>query len=273
MLDAARMVSSSVADRPIQVAMVLGSGSAPLVSLLKDVTTISYTDLPGFSHCAVKGHGGKLHLGTLHGVLTACFEGRRHWYEGLQPEAMRSSMTLMNALNIPSVILTNAVGSLHKNWLPGQLVLLRDHINMQGLNPLFGLMDEQRPSFVGLDGAYDALWRSKWTKQAESIGINLPEGVYIGTQGPSFETPAEIKAFQQMGADVVGMSTVSEVILARYFNLRVSVLSVVSNLAAGLTDTPLSHEVTLKGVKLGMDQLTELIDGFFRHNPSFFTQD
>jgi inosine/guanosine/xanthosine phosphorylase family protein len=270
MQKAADMIVSLTGNKPIQVAMVLGSGSGPLVSLLTDVQVVPYADIPGFSACGVKGHGGQLHLGFLHGVHVACFQGRRHWYEGVTPEAMRPSLALMHALKIPRVLLTNAVGSLHKDWMPGQLVLLRDHINMQGLNPLSGLSDPERSFFIGMDGAYHKVWREHCLAVAESISIDLPEGVYIGTLGPSFETPAEIKAFQTMGADVVGMSTVSEVILARYYGIEVAAISVISNLAAGLTDTPLSHEVTLAGVKLGMANLTDLLDNLFKTRGTFF---
>ena len=248
-----------------KMGMILGSGCGKLAEQIDDAHAFSYAELPGFSACSVKGHSGVLHCGQLHGVEVMCFQGRNHWYEGSDEATMRRNIELMHQMGCESVLLTNAVGSLRVDWPPGQLVLIKDHINLQGKNPLNGMQPQDgRSIFVGLDQAYDAGYRQMMLNAAEEGGISLSEGVYLATLGPSFETPSEIKAFSILGADVVGMSTVSEVITARHYNMSVVTVSMVTNPAAGMNAEPLSHEQTLAGAQKGVNQLCQLVSDFIK---------
>ena len=261
--DALKAIRSVLGDKQPSFGIVLGSGCGSIIEMIDHAIEIPYADIPGMAKPSVKGHGGRLLFGSIAGVNVVCFQGRNHWYEGSDPALMRLSISLMKQLGCEHVILTNAVGSLMEDWLPGQLVLITDHINFQGKTSLLGLKDMPDQSiFVSLDRAYDAKHRDMMLQVALKTDVDLKQGVYLATLGPNFETPAEIKAFRTLGASVVGMSTVSEVIAARYHGLRVAVVSMVTNLAAGLSETNLSHEQTLQGATLGVDQLRILLEGF-----------
>lgn len=255
----------SLPDFQPVIGMVLGSGCGRLAEAITQGQSWSYDELTGFASSRIKGHRGQLTLGYLGQLPVMCFQGRRHWYEDCDAQTMRLGIELMHAMGCQQVVLTNAVGSLEPQWLPGQLVCIEDHINFQSHNPLRGLSAIQNPDrsvFVGMDGAYDQTLRSQIMTIASQQDIALASGVYLAVDGPNFETPAEIKAFKILGADVVGMSTVSEVITARYFDMKVLTLSVVTNLAAGLSQTPLSHEQTLAGANMGITQLIELVTAY-----------
>lgn len=246
-----------------KVGIILGSGLGAFADNIQDAIQISYADLPGFSTCTVAGHKGILHLGYINGVPVACLQGRAHYYEGVTPDAIKTLVRTLHLLGCENLLITNASGSLRLDVMPGSVVLITDHINFQGTNPLAGKNDEEfGPRFLGMDDTYDLALREKMKAVAVDLDIPLPEGVYISVLGPAFETPAEIRAFKLLGADLVGMSTVPEVIVARHCGMKVVALAAVSNLAAGLSKEKLSHELTLSGAKLAADNLTKIVLGF-----------
>jgi xanthosine phosphorylase len=261
---ATETVRARLGDRPApRLAIVLGSGLGAVAEAVDDAVAIPFADLPGFPVGAVTGHAKQLVLGTLSGTPVAILQGRAHLYEGVDPAALAVPIRTLQAIGAQALILTNAAGSLRADVGPGRLVALSDHINMMGLNPLIGPNDDDvGPRFVGMDAAYDPGLRAALHARAGELGIDLGDGVYLAVSGPSFETPAEIRAFGILGADLVGMSTVPEVILARHCGLRVAAVSAVTNLASGLSDEPLSHEHTLAGAARAADDLQRLLVAF-----------
>ena len=245
---------SSLAPR---VAIVLGSGLGDFVDEVNDATVIPYRELEGFPAPGVSGHAGALHLGRVAGEPIAVLAGRAHYYEHGRSDAMRPALETLKALGIADLILTNAAGSLGEDMPPGAIMLITDHINFGNANPLIGEGSDAR--FVGMTGAYDTDLRSAAVAAAHAEGLELHQGVYIWFSGPSFETPAEIRAARILGADAAGMSTVPEVILARFLGMRVLAFSVVTNLAAGMTGAELSHEETKEMAPLGGRKLARLI--------------
>jgi xanthosine phosphorylase len=252
-----------IAERAPRLGIVLGSGLGAVAEALEEAVTIPYTELPDFPAPSVHGHAGALALGTLAGVPVACLQGRRHVYEGGDAGAMRGPVRALKAAGAEALLVTNAAGSLRADVGPGSLMAIADHINMLGVNPLTGPNDDEiGPRFPSLRDAYDPELRTMLHAAAESLGVALAEGVYLATAGPSFETPAEIRAFRTLGADAVGMSTVPEVILARHAGLRVAALSAITNLAEGMGGEALSHEQTLRYANVAAGDLTRLIIEF-----------
>jgi xanthosine phosphorylase len=248
-----------------RLGIVLGSGLGGVADALADAVAIPYDELPDFPLPGVAGHGGRLVLGTLEGLPVACLQGRRHVYEGGDAPAagMAGPVRALRAAGAEALLVTNAAGSLRAENGPGSLMAIADHINLLGANPLTGPNDDAiGPRFPSLAGAYDAELRARLQSAARREGIELPEGVYLATAGPSFETPAEIRAFRTLGADAVGMSTVPEVILARHCGLRVAAVSAITNLAEGMGGDPLSHEQTLRFAAVAAGDLTRLIAAF-----------
>ncbi len=242
--------------------IVLGSGLGGLVDSLTDAVSVPYGELEGFPEIGVAGHGGAFVFGRLNGLPVACFAGRKHTYEG-DPTAMRVPIRTLKALGAEALLVTNAAGSLRADVGPGRLMLITDHINMLGSNPLTGPNDDSvGPRFPSLRDAYDLELRAALLGCAASLGIDLAEGVYLATAGPSFETPAEIRAFRVLGADAVGMSTVPEVILARHAGLRVAGVSAITNLAEGMGGEELSHEQTLRNADVAARDLVRLVERF-----------
>lgn len=245
--DAASLARTKIGDRRPVVGIILGSGLGGLAERLAEPVAIPYTDLPDFPLPTVPGHNGRLVVGGLGGVTVACLQGRVHLYEGRPAAAVNVLVRTLAALGCRTLILTNAAGSLRTDLSPGSLCLISDHINLLGQNPLTGANDDRiGPRFVDLSEVYDGALRAVLRRTAAGLAIPLGEGVYLATPGPSFETPAEIRAFRTLGADLVGMSTVPEAISARHAGLRVLGLSIVTNLAAGLAAAPLSHAETLR---------------------------
>ena len=256
---AAAVAERAPGFRP-RVGLVLGSGLGALVDELEDAVSVPYADIPGFRVGTVSGHAGALALGTLDGVPVACFQGRSHVYEGIEAAAVTIPIRALRLLGAESLLLTNAAGSLRPEAGPGSLVALTDHINLQGFNPLMGANDEAvGPRFPSLSDAYDPELRAGLHRAAGELGTTLHDGVYLAVSGPSFETPAEIRAFRTLGADLVGMSTVPEAIVARHCGLRVAAVSVVTNLAEGMGEVALSHEQTLEEGKRGAAELGPLV--------------
>jgi purine-nucleoside phosphorylase len=253
--NAARIFALSA--RSPRAAIVLGSGLGGLTEDLEEAMTVPYAELEGFPTPTVSGHAGALHLGCLAGLPVAVLAGRGHYYERGDPAAMRLALETVRALGCDTIILTNAAGSLRENIAPGSVMLIADHINFGNRNPLIGEASEAR--FVGMTQAYDVALRQAATEAAAAEGVTLPEGVYLWFSGPSFETPAEIRAAAVLGADAVGMSTVPEVILARFLGLRVLAFSVVTNYAAGMTGAELSHEETKAVAPQGGETLRRIL--------------
>jgi xanthosine phosphorylase len=242
---------------------VLGSGLGGLANGLDDAVTTSYANLPGFPAPGVAGHEGALVLGRLGGLAVACLQGRRHVYEGGDPGAMRAPIRALRRLGAETLLVTNAAGSLRAEVGPGRLMAIADHINLLGVNPLSGPNDDAvGPRFPSLRDAYDPELRDRLQTAAGALGIELAEGVYLATAGPSFETPAEIRAFRTLGADAVGMSTVPEVILARHCGLRVVAVSAITNLAEGMGGEALSHAQTLRNAEVAARDLMRLVQRF-----------
>ena len=260
---AAAVIEREAAGRRPRLGLILGSGLGGLADALQDATAIGYADLPGFPEPGVAGHGGKLILGTLEGLPVACLQGRRHVYEGGDPGAMRAPVRALRRAGAVALLVTNAAGSLRPSSPPGSLMAISDHINLLGVNPLTGPNDDAvGPRFASMRDAYDPALRGVLRQCAARLGIALPEGVYLATHGPSFETPAEIRAFRTLGADAVGMSTVPEVILARHCGLRVAAVSAITNLAEGMGGETLSHEQTLRNADVAARDLTRLVAAF-----------
>jgi xanthosine phosphorylase len=246
-----------------RVGIVLGSGLGAVADAVEDPVTVGYEDLPGFPRPGVQGHAGRAVLGQLGGVPVCVLMGRAHFYEGGDPAPRTTPVRALRAAGAEVLVLTNAAGSLRTDLGPGRLMAISDHINFTGFNPLIGPNDESiGPRFPSLRDAYDPALRADLHAAAAELGIELGEGVYLAVSGPSFETPAEIRAFRTLGADAVGMSTVHETILARHAGLRVAAVSAISNLAEGMSEVPLSHEQTLADAQRAAGDLSRLLQAF-----------
>jgi purine-nucleoside phosphorylase len=229
-------------DMHFDAAFVLGTGLGLLADELESPVSLAYADIPHFPRSGVSGHAGRLVAGGLEGKRVLLFQGRGHYYETGDAGVMRVPVALVKALGVRALVITNAAGSVRAHLRPGSLVAVNDHLNLSGANPL--LRDHTEGRFVSLTDAYDAGLRATLQRAAVNSGIEVPEGVYAWFSGPSFETPAEIRMVQVLGGDLVGMSTVPEVILARYYGLNVAAVSVVTNLAAGIEGASPSHQET-----------------------------
>lgn len=229
-----------------QIGLVLGSGLGFLADLVADPVAIDYAQLPGFPVSTVPGHAGRLVLGTLAGRPVAIMQGRFHYYEGYPLDRITMGVRLMGLLGARAFVITNAAGGIRADLRPGDLMLIRDHINLMGNNPLIGANpDALGPRFPDMSDAYSSELRTQARTVAAGLGILVKEGVYAAFTGPSYETPAEIRFLNVLGADAVGMSTIPEVIAACHMGRRVLGISCISNLAAGISPEPLSHaEVT-----------------------------
>ncbi len=240
-----------------RLAIVLGSGLGSLVDGVTDPVRVPYAELEGFPVSGVTGHAGELVAGYLGSQPVIMLSGRAHYYEKGDARAMRFPLQVLKGIGVQSLILTNAAGSVREDMPPGSVMQITDHINYSGMNPLIGEHGDQR--FVGMTNAYDADLALKMRNAAIRAGVTLFQGVYMWFSGPSFETPAEIRMARTLGADAVGMSTVPEVILARYFGLRVAAASVVTNYGAGMTGGELSHEETKDMAPVGGVRLAAVL--------------
>ncbi len=252
-----------LAEHAPRVGIVLGSGLGAVADAVQDPVVHPYETLAGFPRPSVEGHAGRAVLGRIGGVSVAVLQGRAHLYEGGDPEAIRSPVRALKDAGAEILILTNAAGSLRRGVGPGSLMAITDHINMTGANLLMGPNDDALgPRFPSLRDAYDPDLLGALRAAAAETAVPLAEGVYLAVTGPSFETPAEIRAFRTLGADAVGMSTVQETIVARHCGLRVAAISAITNLAEGMTDEPLSHEQTLRDAARAAEDLTTLLLDF-----------
>lgn len=227
-----------------RLALVLGSGWGGVADAVLEVEErIAYAEIPGFPRSTVAGHAGRLVLGRVAGWPVWCLQGRFHYYEGHEMASVVFPVRVLAALGVGGLLLTNAAGGIREDLRTGDLMVIRDHINLMGVNPLRGVNDEQvGPRFPDMTAAWDGPWRKLLRVSGEEAGIGLGEGVYLAVSGPNFETPAEVSAFGKLGADAVGMSTVPECLVARHAGLRVAGLSCITNAAAGLGEGELSHE-------------------------------
>jgi purine-nucleoside phosphorylase len=253
------------AGGPVRVGVVLGSGLGAMADAVSDAVPVGYDELPGFPRPSVEGHAGRAVLGRIEGVPVAVLQGRAHLYEGGEPALLGAPVRALKEAGAEIVVLTNAAGSLRAEVGPGRLMAITDHINLTGTNVLIGPNDPATgPRFPPLRDAYDPVLLDELHTAARELEIDLAEGVYLAVSGPSFETPAEIRAFRSLGADAVGMSTVHETIAARHCGLRVCAVSVITNLAEGMSEEPLSHEQTLRDGQRAAVDLTRLLLGFLK---------
>jgi purine-nucleoside phosphorylase len=242
---AARFILAKTVLRP-RAAVVLGSGLGAFADELMGAIAIPYARIPGFPRSTAVGHAGRLVIGTADGVPVAAMQGRVHLYEGYSAHEVTFPMRVLGRMGIRATVLTNAAGGINTTYQQGALVALRDHINLQGANPLVGPNEERfGPRFPDMTRAYSPRFRELALEEARRLGLDLHEGVYAALLGPSYETPAEIRYLRAIGADLVGMSTVSETIVARHMQIEVLAISCVTNMAAGILDQPIDHAEVL----------------------------
>jgi xanthosine phosphorylase len=260
--EAADVILERAGEAP-RIGIVLGSGLGQVAEAVEGATAIPYSDLPGFPEPSVEGHAGQVVAGRIGGVPVLALQGRAHLYEGVDLDLIRGPVRALRAAGAEILLLTNAAGSLRIDLGPGSLMLIEDHINLTGTNVLVGPNDDELgPRFPSLRDAYDPELRAQMRVAARDIGVELLEGVYLAVSGPSFETPAEIRAFHTLGADAVGMSTVHETTVARHCGLRVVAVSAIVNYAEGMSDEPVSHEQTLRDGARAATDLAPLITRF-----------
>lgn len=234
-------------DRQLQVALVLGSGLGAFADEVENAVRIPYEDIPHFARSTVEGHAGQLVLGEVSGVQVAVQQGRFHYYEGYDISQVIFPMRVFGVLGIKPVILTNAAGSINTNFRPGTLMVIRDHLNLMGVNPLRGKNDERYGvRFPDMTEVYDRDFLETAIAEAGAVGLNLRRGVYCGLSGPTYETPAEIHMLRNCGSDAVGMSTVPEAIVARHMGMKVLGISCITNYAAGIVDQNINHEEVME---------------------------
>jgi len=256
---AAKSILAKTKLRP-RVAVVLGSGLGGFADRLSNATRIPYSRIGGFPRPAAAGHAGRLVIGQLDDVPVAVMQGRAHLYEGYSARDVAFPMRVFRRLGIRAAILTNAAGGIHPDFRQGALVLIRDHINLQGENPLTGANDERfGPRFPDMTHAYCEGYREIALAEAQRLGIGVREGVYAAFRGPSYETPAEIRYLRTIGADLVGMSTVPEAIAARHMGIRVLAISCVANAAADLQERGIDHAEVLATSQLVEERLAALL--------------
>ncbi|GGF87384.1 purine-nucleoside phosphorylase [Paenibacillus abyssi] len=244
--EAAEYIRSITNQNP-EIGLIMGSGLGVLGDHLSEEVVIPYRDIPHFPLSTVEGHAGELMIGKLSGRTVVLMRGRFHMYEGYGPELTAFPVRVMKALGVHTLVVTNAAGGINTDFASGDLMLISDHINLTGRNPLIGPNDDELGvRFPDMSEAYSKQLRALARKTAQEQGFELREGVYVGVLGPSYETPAEIRMMRTMGADAVGMSTVAEVVAARHSDLKVLGISCISNMASGILDQPLSHQEVIE---------------------------
>jgi len=259
MLDAIR---SHPAFQECDVALVLGSGLGALAERVAE-SAISYSDIPGFPRPTVQGHSGRMVFARFGRTRALLFQGRFHYYEGHGMDVVTLFPRLAAGLGATGYLVTNAAGGVNESFRAGDLMVIRDHLNLMGTNPLIGPnRDDLGPRFPDMTNAYDTEWSRCLLETGQALGMTLREGVYAALTGPSYETPAEIRMLRTLGADAIGMSTVPEVIVARHAGLRVAGVSCITNLAAGVTGEPLSHEEVMETGRRVTEAFVRLMTAF-----------
>jgi purine-nucleoside phosphorylase len=250
----------NVTGREPHIAVVLGSGLGAFADELADAIAIPYAEIPGWPAATAVGHSGKLVFGKLGKLDVAVMAGRAHLYEGYTPAQVTLGVRVLHQLGTRSVVFTNAAGGINLSYRQGALVVISDHINLQGMHPLIGPNDDSAgPRFPDMSEAYSPAYRAIAHQVAQHLKIQLEEGVYAALTGPSYETPAEIRYLRTIGADLVGMSTVPEVIVANYLGMRVLAISCVTNMAAGILPQKISHEEVLETGRQVRDTLIRFL--------------
>jgi purine-nucleoside phosphorylase len=243
-----------------EVGLVLGSGLGVLAEEINNPITIPYEDIPNFPVSTVEGHAGKLVIGELGGVPVITMQGRFHYYEGYSMDKITFPISVMQGLGVRELIVTNAAGGINLTFEPGTIMLITDHINLMGTNPLIGKnLTEFGPRFPDMTQAYSPRLQALAKKAAQNLAINLREGVYAALTGPSYETPAEIKYLRIIGADAVGMSTVPEVIVANHGGMEVLGISCITNMAAGVTGLRLNHQEVIDTAERVRENLRSIL--------------
>ena len=243
--EAAAVVREKLGVRKPALAIILGSGLGGLVEELEDARQIAYAEIPGFPATAVSGHSGTLHAGTLAGREVLALAGRFHMYEGHSAALAGFPVRVLHALGAPALLVTNASGGVRRTMRPGDLMIIGDQINMMWRNPLVSAQEPGDERFPDMSDPYDLKFRELLRSVMQRLGIPLVEGVYLGLSGPAYETPAEVRMLEKLGADAVGMSTIPEVIVARAVGMRVAGISCITNVASGLSEATLSHQEVL----------------------------
>jgi purine-nucleoside phosphorylase len=257
--EAARVIRSR-AGVDVSVAIVLGSGLGAFAEDLTDAVTIPYREIPGFARSTVEGHAGRLVIGKAGEVTIAAMQGRFHFYEGYSLEQVTFPTRVLKLLGVHTLLLTNAAGTLNTEFTPGSLMLISDHLNLLGDNPLRGENDPRfGPRFPDLTSVYAPELQNVVIDEANAMGLDVRRGIYAGLAGPSYETPAEIHMLRTLGADAVGMSTVPEAIVARHMNMRVVGISCITNLAAGVSDALVDHSQVMATGERVRVQFSELL--------------
>lgn len=242
---AAQFILSQTPLRP-KIGLILGSGLGGFADELSDAARIPYQHIPSFPRSTAIGHAGQMIIGKTEGVTVAAMQGRVHLYEGYSPKEVAFPVRVLARMGVKSLVVTNAAGGINLTFSQGALVVITDHINLQGQNPLVGPNDERfGPRFPDMTQAYSKAYREIALSEAKKLGKSLHEGIYAGLLGPSYETPAEIRYLRTIGADLVGMSTIPEVIAARHMGMNVLAISCVTNMAAGILDQPIVHDEVL----------------------------
>lgn len=257
--EAAKFIKEKITTPP-KIGLILGSGLGVLAEEIENAVKIPYEAIPQFPVSTVEGHAGQLVIGTLEGKEVVAMQGRFHYYEGYSLHKVTFPVRVMKEIGVNTLIVTNAAGGVNENYSPGNLMIIRDHINNTGTNPLIGPNDEELGvRFPDMSQAYSPQLRQLAKEVANRLNIKVHEGIYVGNTGPTYETPAEIRMFRYLGGDAVGMSTVPEVIVARHAELEVLGISCISNMAAGILDTPLSHEEVIETTEKVKEQFSRLV--------------
>lgn len=263
----AQLIQRKTNDIKIDIAIILGSGLGGLTNILENAIKIDYSDLVGFPKPSVHGHSASLHIGQVKSYNVAMLSGRSHFYEGGNIYSMWTPISTISKLGCKALIVTNAAGSLDLNCKPGNAMMITDHISMfVSQSPLFSVKGNER--FVSMQDAYDPNFIKKFREYAKEFNFKLSEGVYVWACGPQFETPAEIKMLTSIGAHAVGMSTIPDVTIARYLNLRVVGFSNITNMGCGLSNEVLSHEQTIAKANEGAGKIKSLINKFLNDSSS-----
>jgi purine-nucleoside phosphorylase len=260
----ARRIRDAIPVASPVAGLVLGSGLGGLSKRIEDQRYIPYSDLPGFAEPTVPGHVGRLISGTLGGRPVVALAGRFHVYEGHSPAMTAFPVRVLHALGAPTLLLSNAAGGIRRTMKPGDLMIIRDHVNLTWRNPLTGPVVPGDERFPDMSDPWDPALRALLAESAAAVGVPVTEGVYFGLSGPSYETPAEVRMLEKLGADAVGMSTVHEVIVARAIGMRVAGMSCITNLGAGLGDQPISHAEVLEVMQAAGEKFEDVAIEFIR---------
>jgi purine-nucleoside phosphorylase len=257
--EAVNFITSKTKDSP-KIGLVLGSGLGSLADKIENPTIIKYTDIPSFPRSTVEGHAGQLVIGKLSGKTVVAMQGRFHFYEGYPLKDVTFPIRVMFGLGVENLIVTNAAGGVNTEFTPGDLMIITDHINFTGQNPLIGEnLDDLGPRFVDMSNPYNREYIKMTKEIGKKLGLELKEGVYMWFTGPTYETPAEVKLARIVGADAVGMSTVPEVIVANHENIKVLGISCITNMASGILDQPLNHEEVVETSNRVKDNFEKLL--------------